>query len=46
MKKLLQIGSIFAILGGAVYFVVMSIMDAFKEVDFDFSDEEDDEYNI
>lgn len=46
MKNLLKISSIFAILGGAVYFVVMSIMDAFKEVDFDFSDDEEDDHSI
>jgi hypothetical protein len=46
MKKLLAISSIFAILGGAVYFIVMSIADAFEEVDFDFSDEDEDEHSI
>jgi hypothetical protein len=46
LKKFAVVSSILAAFGGAMYYVVMSIADAFKEVDFDFSEEEDDDYQI
>ena len=45
LKKFAVVSSILAAFGGAMYYLVMSIADAFEEVDFDLS-EEDDDYKI